>query len=953
MAPQPKESQLIPDESQLISQFARGNGTVFVGAGLSVGAGLPGWADLVEPLAQEVRSPEGSSFPDVAQYFVNLKDRPTLVARIKKVLKGRSPTEIHKALIKLPVPRIFTTNFDNLLEAAFDDQHLSYGTIVIDQDLGLMDSTEKSIVKLHGDLGRPESWVLTSEDYDNYFSNHPGIANLLGMDLHSRTVLFLGYSFNDVNLRMILSQVKRVAGRFMKNLFAVQFNPTPLEERELNRRGVRVIGLKAKANQFNRALQEWLEGFSRRVRESPELHPVARQLFPIHFINCNLPPHSGGLLGRTTELARTMEGLRLRYHLIAINGFAGVGKTSLAIEVGHNCCLDHDPSVADPVVYEYVVWVSAKYKPDQKRWLDDVLNAIAITTSNPAITQLPVKASKKKKKERDKEKEEQVRKLLQSYKILIIIDNFDTMDDPELIEWLERLPYPSRAIVTSRSRPEHVAAWTVDLEGLDAPAAITLLRQHAAPIHLEEQTLRDLARVTEGNPQAMKLALGLVQGGLADFEQIIQQLDNPGTGPERIFPELFAGSWEQLSGPAQKILLVTPLFVGVSSIHRAALQAAAGLPDPEFEQGRDQCLRFGLLEDDHVPQRYLVHPLTRAFARDQWVAQPAWEQEARRRWVEYFRELVRERVVRPHPEPPYWNALVSHGMVGLDPEWPSIQQVMAWADASKQDEVLVELVMLLVHYMDSRFLNLERLEYVEKAVAALRRMGRKEEEALLRIDALGWTYVEVLQLEEARQQILRGLEMAQGEDLRALGLAWRARVRVEKRNFKEADEWIEQAMAVKCSAWIRFRVNMAAGDIKLKRGDRESSRAALELYQRAVEETLHYGGEGSGYQIGPRIGLAFLGMGQIEEAERKFKELSGLEQIPIGKLYAEYGLALVARERGYLPEARVMLNDVKAKLSRRTRSNLLLRLIEEQEARMQGSPESRSREAARAPRTVP
>jgi tetratricopeptide (TPR) repeat protein len=313
-----------------------------------------------------------------------------------------------------------------------------------------------------------------------------------------------------------------------------------------------------------------------------------------------------------------------------------------------------------------------------------------------------------------------------------------------------------------------------------------------------------------------------------------------------------------------------------------------------------------------------------------------------RRFTEYFLEFVRERVIRPRPEPPYWNALVSDRMGELDLEWPSILQVMTWVDKDGQDEILVKLVMLLVHYMDSRFLNRERLEYVGKAVAALQKMSRKEEEALLRIDALGWTYVEESSLDEAYQEISRGFEIAQEsrqEDLLALGLAWRARVRVERKDFERADELIGEALAIDCNPWIRFRVNMAAGDIVLKRGGQDGAQAALLFYQCAAKEADSYGGEGYGYQIGPRIGLSYLGVGQIEEAERKFKELSGLEQIPIGQLYAEYGLALVARARGNLAEARVMLDNVKAKLSRltRSRSNLLLRLIEEQEARMPDS----------------
>jgi LuxR family glucitol operon transcriptional activator len=930
MTPHQDESSLIPDESQLINQFAKGNGSVFVGAGLSIGAGLPSWEELVRPLAGQINCPQSTAFLDIAQYYVNVNDEITLVDHVRQALSkpGAGPTEVHRELIKLPVPRIFTTNLDNLLEVAFHERDLKFDTIVTDQDVALMDSGKKSIVKLHGDINQTASWVITSEHYENYFSKHPGIANLLGMDLHSRTVLFLGYSFNDIDMRMILSQVKRVAADFQKNLFAVQFNPTPLEVEELKRRKIKVIGLRAKPKEFNQALKQWLENFIRRVRESRVLHPVARQFFLLDFINGNLPSRSAGLVDRAADRDRVMNGLRSRYPLISIKGFAGVGKTSLAIEVGANCSLSRRPPDADAVIFEYIVWISAKDKPDQKRWLDDVLNEIARTTSNIAITQLPSK----------KEKERQVSQILGCYKTLVIIDNFETIEDPELIEWLERLPYPSKALITSRSRPERIAAWTVNLRGLETADASRLLRQHETLVEGEEdRTLDDLVRVTSGNPQAMKLALGLVRGGIVDLKQIVHQLDNSGK-PETILQVLLSMVWEGLSEPAQEILLVTPLFVGVSSIRRDALDAATGLPFHDFKQGLHQCLEIALLEEAHEPERFVIHSKTRDFAREELDGRPAWEHEAMHRCTEYFREFVRRRVVRPRPEPPYWNALVSARMAELNPEWPSIQQVMNWADEDGQDEILVELVMLLVHYMDSQFLNLDRLKYVEKAVAALQRMGRQEEEALLRIDALGWTYVEVLKLNKAYRQIFRGFELARGEDLRALGLAWRARVRVERKQFDRADELIREALAIDCNPWIKFRVNMAAGDIALKRGGLEDARDALGLYQRAAKEADSYGGEGYGYQIGPRIGLAYLGVGEIDEAERKFKELSDLEQIPIGKLYAEYGLALVARERGHLSEALLMLNDVKAKICRYTSSNLLLRLIEEQAVRMGGSP---------------
>ena len=47
MAPPTRSS----DEEDIRSALAQGNLVLFVGAGLSIGAGLPGWPALVRPLA--------------------------------------------------------------------------------------------------------------------------------------------------------------------------------------------------------------------------------------------------------------------------------------------------------------------------------------------------------------------------------------------------------------------------------------------------------------------------------------------------------------------------------------------------------------------------------------------------------------------------------------------------------------------------------------------------------------------------------------------------------------------------------------------------------------------------------------------------------------------------------------------------------------------------------------
>lgn len=61
----------IPDR-ELIKAFSNRKAAIFVGAGLSVGAGLPNWSSLMEPLKKEIEDcPDDLSPLDIAQCFCN------------------------------------------------------------------------------------------------------------------------------------------------------------------------------------------------------------------------------------------------------------------------------------------------------------------------------------------------------------------------------------------------------------------------------------------------------------------------------------------------------------------------------------------------------------------------------------------------------------------------------------------------------------------------------------------------------------------------------------------------------------------------------------------------------------------------------------------------------------------------------------------------------------------
>jgi hypothetical protein len=112
----------LPDE--LVQAIAGGNAVLFVGAGLSRGAGLPGWTELLEPLLDEIDLPAGrrGDLLQAAQDYENARGRDALLAHVCREtdVSDREPTGNHRLLLELGIDTWIPTNYDGLLEKTFE-----------------------------------------------------------------------------------------------------------------------------------------------------------------------------------------------------------------------------------------------------------------------------------------------------------------------------------------------------------------------------------------------------------------------------------------------------------------------------------------------------------------------------------------------------------------------------------------------------------------------------------------------------------------------------------------------------------------------------------------------------------------------------------------------------------------------------------------------------------------
>ena len=206
---------------------------IFVGAGVSKNSGIPMWGELIRVIADEIkynhcifckeeaniRCKERYNFTQdeylkIPEYFYRLciqNDEQTGDKTYYDFIKNTLHTDaksncIDDIIFQLLPHHIITTNYDTLLEDSTDVNARLYTTIKEDGDL-LSSSNDHYIIKMHGDFSNPANLVLKESDYINYEQTHVLISTYIRSLLIDHTFLFVGYSLNDYNLKLIMGWI--------------------------------------------------------------------------------------------------------------------------------------------------------------------------------------------------------------------------------------------------------------------------------------------------------------------------------------------------------------------------------------------------------------------------------------------------------------------------------------------------------------------------------------------------------------------------------------------------------------------------------------------------------------------------------------------------------------------------------------------------------------------------
>lgn len=663
-------------------------------------------------------------------------------------------------------------------------------------------------------------------------------------------------------------------------------------------------------------------------------------------------------LGRQPDLEAVLEALRSSWPVILIEGLPGAGKTTLAREVAYACAGQPRVETRNLVWphFAYIVWTTAV---GRRLTLNELLDEIAHRLGYAGISQKPLD-----------HKRLAIIDLLaylvdQQQPVLLVVDNFEDIRDSALADFVTRVPAGVKVVLTSREDARQLhpifhrfPPALIPLGGLPDEDALTFVRfeaerraellpqpkeiekrgRLATVVTAERETLLPLIKATEGNPKAIELALGYIADNAMPLPTLVRNLYAATDSVEGLFNYFFRQAWERCDEDARALWQVLPFFA--TAARGEALAAAAGLRGRAFQEALSELQGRSLLDIEEGSEgeaRYRAHPLVRGFASIKLRDAAEFEMAARQRWIRYFLEYSKCLTIRDEPQQRYWNTLVRREMALIDLEWPNLRNVLAWVDDHVEEKVLIEFMMLLVHYMDRRVLIADRIRYATKAAEAATKLGQLADAGWLFTDALGWSLTEEGSFEEAQAAIEKGLNISRelksndqdAKNIQALSFAWLARVHLHQGDLEKASTFLQDAMRIPCDSVIKTRVYQTAGELAQQSQDYF---AAIEFYKQAIAIIRQYRlDEMEHSECRYRLGFAYQEAGQLDLADEQFDQVLSAEWriLTIEAIHARYGKACNALARGNVNEARRFATEAWDALTQLPTRNRLRRKLQD------------------------
>ncbi|NQZ11953.1 MAG: SIR2 family protein, partial [Algicola sp.] len=344
----------------------------FVGAGFSFGP-CPGWGQFLDKLYEQIKP---SMTPEEIESY-NLLKQGTTAADFEALLdllftcegKGKGDRLVQSIFdvdIKHPFKTALehkfglfhqafkgpwiTTNLDRFIEKTYPADHTAiYGNDAPRLQSHLTNADSAGLLlKIHGDVKEPSSWVLSKQHYDHAYGCEQGVdlnaplPKFLARLYTNHTLLFIGCSLQDDRPLKVLEQLMEIHGA--RQHFALLLEPKITNKKKDKHKKKEHTLFKRRLSNLN-ITPIWLDSFDDINTVLSQLGPNAEE--PKQIAEVKTSVESPNIfVGREKEIKQLTSALKKpgSVHavsgggqLLHLTGIGGIGKTTLAREALSRC----------------------------------------------------------------------------------------------------------------------------------------------------------------------------------------------------------------------------------------------------------------------------------------------------------------------------------------------------------------------------------------------------------------------------------------------------------------------------------------------------------------------------------------------------------------------------------------------------------------------------------------
>jgi len=265
-----------------------------------------------------------------------------------------------------------------------------------------------------------------------------------------------------------------------------------------------------------------------------------------------------GFFGRASELKRIKKALLGAYPVVSVLGDGGIGKTAIALKVAYDL-LDAADSPFDAIV-----WATAKSTTLTDREISVIGGAIqdSLGLFEAAASELAGEIASTS----SIDPMDELLEYLEQFRVLLILDNLETVTDQRLRSFLLDLPVGSKVLLTSRiglgiENPVKLEPLTLEeskrlLKTLSGIRSIDVLRD------MSDEALTRLVGKLRGHPLYIKWLVSGVQAGRRPAELVN---DN-----SLLLDFCMSNVWDKLPQQARNVLQAMQVARGARNLAELA-----------------------------------------------------------------------------------------------------------------------------------------------------------------------------------------------------------------------------------------------------------------------------------------------------------------------------------------------------------------------------------------------